>query len=158
MSCEKYRVQIADQWDTEESAELCRHLVQCPACAAYRRDLGLIRAGLHLLKYEAVPEPSVGFAERLVRQLSQAPSVTEFLERVGRRFVYAALVLTSLVLLALAMPETGPVRGLTLSDIQISTQEASLAYTDPIGEMGMQETPDAPTAEAPASHGSNEVK
>ena len=106
-------------------------------------------------------EPSLGFAERLVRQLSElskTPSVADFFERVGRRFVYATLVLTLLALLALTLPSTGPVRGLGAADIQISAQEASLAYSDPIGEAGVQESPDVAPVEAPAPAVTNEVK
>ena len=118
----------------------------------YHRDLRLVRAGFHLWKREEAPEPSLGFAERLVRQLgemSKAPSVADFFERVGRRFVYATLALTFLALLALALPSTGPVRGLSAADIQIPAQEASLAYSDPMGETGLQESPDLAPVETP---------
>ncbi len=69
--------------------------------------------GFSLLRQEEAPAPSLGFAERLVRQLgemSRVPSMADFFERVGRRFVYATLALTLLALLALALPSTGPVR------------------------------------------------
>ena len=137
------------------------HLTQCPSCFQYHHDLRLVRAGFHLWRHEEPVEPSLGFAERLVRQLgelSKAPSVADFFERVGRRFVYATLVLTLLALLALTLPSTGPVRGLGAADIQISAQEASLAYSDPIGEAGGQETPDVAPVEAPAPAVTNEVK
>ena len=110
-----------------QPAEVRQHLTQCASCAGYHRDLRLVRAGFRLWKREEAPEPSLGFAERLVRQLgemSKAPSVADFFERVGRRFVYATLVLTFLALLALALPSTGPVRGLTAADIQMPAQEA----------------------------------
>ena len=137
------------------------HLRECPGCARYYRDLRLVRSGLRLWRREAAPEPSLGFAERLVRQLgslSKTPSVAYFFERVGRRFVYATLVLTFLALLALALPRTGPVRGLTAADIQISAQEASLAYSDPMGETGVQESPVLAPVDAPAPGATNEVK
>ena len=50
--------------------------------------------------------------------------------------------LTFLALLALALPSTGPVRGSERADIQVPAQEASLAYSDPMGESGLQESPD----------------
>jgi anti-sigma factor RsiW len=161
MSCEDYRAQWRGEWEAEATSELRDHIARCPACAAAYRDFRLVRAGLDLWKQEAPPQPSVGFAERLVRQLSEiskAPSVAEFFERVGRRFVYVALVLTSLALLALSLPATGPVRGLSISDIQISSQEASLAYSDPIGETGAQELPDLAPTEVPTPPSSHEVK
>jgi len=161
MNCEEYRTQLTGQWGDGGAEEVRLHLAHCPSCAQYYRDLRLVKAGLYLLKNEAEPAPSLGFAERLVRQLgdlSKAPSVAEFFERVGRRFVYTALVLTSLALLALALPATGPVRGLTVADIQTTTQEALLAYSDPIGESNVQESPDLAPSEAPAPTGSNEGK
>jgi hypothetical protein len=95
----------------------------------------------------------------LVRQLGElgkAPSVEDFFERVGRRFVYATLVLTFLTLLALALPSTGPIRGLTSADLP--AQEATLAYSDPIGENGLQVVPDLMPVEAPTPPVKNEVK
>ena len=122
MRCDDIRDRLDDLWEGEETAEVRQHLTQCASCARYYRDLRLVRSGFRLLKREEAPEPSLGFAERLVRQLgelSKAPSVADFFERVGRRFVYATLVLTFLALLALALPSTGPVRGLSAADIQI---------------------------------------
>ena len=161
MRCDDIRDRLDDSWEGEEAAEVRQHLTQCAACAGYYRDLRLVRAGFRLWKREEAPEPSLGFAERLVRQLgemSKAPSVADFFERVGRRFVYATLALTFLALLALALPSTGPVRGLSAADIQMPAQEASLAYSDPMGETGLQESPDLAPVEAPAPAVTNEVK
>ena len=122
MRCDDIRDRLDDLWEGEETAEVRQHLTQCASCAKYHRDLRLVRSGFHLLKCEKAREPSLGFAERLVRQLgelSKAPSVADFFERVGRRFVYATLVLTFLALLALALPSTGPVRGLSAADISL---------------------------------------
>jgi len=161
MRCNHIRERLDNFWEGEETAEVRQHLAQCGACARYYRDLRLVRAGLRLWKREAAPEPSLGFAERLVRQLgelSKAPSVADFFEQVGRRFVYATLALTSLTLLAVALLPTGPVRGLSASDFPASSQEASLTYSDPIGENVLQESPDLPAEETPAPGVSNEVK
>jgi len=161
MRCDYIRDRLDNLWEAEETAEVRQHLTQCGACARYYRDLRLVRAGLHLWKREEAPEPSLGFAERLVRQigeLSKAPGVTDFFEQVGRRFVYATLVLTCLALLALALPPTGPVRGLSATDLQISTQEASLASFDPLGDTSSPESPDWAPEETPAPPLPNEVK
>jgi hypothetical protein len=161
MHCEDIRERLDNLWEGEETAEIPQHLTQCAACARYHRDLRLVHAGLNLWKSEPALEPTMGFAERLVRQLGEigkAPSVADFFERVGRRFVYATLVLTFLALLALALPATGPVRGLNYADIQISSQEASLANSDPMGEVGLQESPDWAPGEATAPTGKNEGK
>jgi hypothetical protein len=161
MRCDDIRDRLDVLWDGQQPAEVLEHVTQCPSCSQYQRDLRLVRAGFHLWKREDPVEPSLGFAERLVRQLSElskTPSVSDFFERVGRRFVYATLVLTLLALLALTLPSTGPVRGLGAADIQISAQEASLAYSDPIGEAGVQESPDVVPVEAPVPAVTNEVK
>ncbi len=161
MRCDDIYDRLDTLWEGGETAEVRQHLTQCAPCARYHRDLRLVRAGFHLWRREKVVEPSLGFAERLVRQLGEmgkAPSVADFFERVGRRFVYATLVLTFLALLALALPSTGPVRGLSVADIQMPAQEASLAYSDPMGETGLQETPDLAPVETPAPAVTNEVK
>lgn len=159
MRCDEVRDRLDDLWESGESAEIRRHLAGCAQCARDYRDLRLVRSGFRLLQRVEVVEPTLGFAERLVRQLgelSKAPSVADFVERVGRRFVYATLVLTFLALLALALPSTGPVRGLSIADMP--AQEAALAYSDPIGESGLQESPDVTPVEAPTPAIRNEVK
>ena len=142
-------------------ADIRCHLAQCAECRHYHVDLRLVRSGLRQLRLDEAPEPSLGFAERVVRQLgdlSKAPSVADFFERVGRRFVYATLALTFLALLAMALPATGPVRGLTSTDIQITSQEASLAYSDPVGEPGALETSETAPVESPQPPLTDEVK
>lgn len=161
MRCEDIRDRLDDLWEGGETPEIRQHVTSCAPCARYYRDLRLVRAGLHLWKQDAAPTPSAGFAGRLVRQLgeiSRAPSVAEFFERVGRRFVYATLVLTVLALLALALPSSGPVRGLAAADIQMPAQEASLAYSDPMGETVLLANPDLAPAETPAPAVPNEEK
>jgi len=161
MRCDDIRDRLDVLWDGKQPVEVVEHVKQCPSCSQYQHDLRLVRAGIHLWRHEEPVEPSLGFAERLVRQLNEltkTPSVSDFFERVGRRFVYATLVLTLLALLALAVPSAGPVRGLGAADIQISAQEASLAYSDPIGEAGGLETPDVAPADAPTPAVTNEVK
>jgi hypothetical protein len=161
MRCDDLRERFDMLWEGQPPAEVREHLTECALCSRYLRDLRWVRSGFHLWKQEKAPEPSLGFAERLVRQLSEmskAPSVADFFERVGRRFVVATLVLTFLALLGLALPSTGPVRGLAAADIQVPAQEASLAYSDPMGETGAQESPNVAPAEAPAPDVTNEVK
>jgi anti-sigma factor RsiW len=161
MRCDDIHDRLDDLWESAETAEVRQHLTECAACTRYYRDLRLVRAGFRLWKRDAVIEPSLGFAERLVRQLGEmgkAPSLADFFELVGRRFVYATLVLTFFALLALALPSTGPVRGLSASDIQMSAQEAMLANADPMGETGLQESPDLAPVQAPAPAVTKEVK
>ena len=72
------------------------------------------------LAAQSGPEPSWGFATRLVRRLNdlqEGVRGTDFLEQVGRRVVYAAGLLTLLILLALVLPSSGPLRGPTTSEL-----------------------------------------
>jgi len=159
MHCDDIRDRLANLWEGEEPAEVRQHVAQCLACARYARDVRLVRAGFRLWKREEGVAPSLGFAERVVRHLSvlgKAPRLADFFEQVGRRFVYATLVLTFLALLALVLPSTGPIRGLSAADLQMPAQEVSMAYSDPIGESGLQASPDLPPLEVPAVR--NEVK
>ncbi len=161
MSCDYLRERLDSLWEQGEAAEVTRHLAECRECAREYHDLRLVRAGFRLMKREAPPEPSLGFAQRLVRQLgelSRAPSVADFIEQVGRRFVYATLVLTFLALLAIALPATGPVRGLTLSDVQLSGPEALVANADPFGDTNLQEPYEQEPEEVPAPAATHEVK
>ncbi len=146
MRCDDVRERLDGLWNGKETPEVRQHLAQCAACAQYIRDLGLVRAGFQVLKREPVPEPSLGFAERLVRQLGELtspPSVVEFFEQIGRRFVYATLALTFLTLLALTLPSTGPIRGQATPDQLMPAQEATLARADPIGDNLLLDVPDA---------------
>jgi hypothetical protein len=161
MRCDDIRDRLDTLWEGQPSPEVREHLAGCADCSAYHRDLRLLNAGLKLWRQEDVPAPSLGFADRLVRQLgeiSKTPSVADFFEMVGRRFVYATLALTLLVLLALSVPSSGPVRALNVADIQVPAQEASLAYSDPMGEVGLQESPDLAPAPTPTPAVTNEAK
>jgi len=161
MRCDDIRDRLDNLWDGQQPTDVREHLTGCAECSAYHRDLRLLRAGLNLWKRDGCPNPSLGFAERLVRQLGEitnAPSMADFFERVGRRFVYATLALSLLALLALTVPPSGPIRALSVADIQVPAQEASLANSDPIGETGLQESPDLAPADAPTPAVTNEAK
>lgn len=159
MRCDDIRNRLDELWEIGETPEIREHLAQCAGCARYHRDLRLVRAGFLLMRREEVVQPTLGFAGRLVRQLGQVsrvPNVADFFERVGRRFVYATLVVTFLALLALVLPSTGPIRGLSAADMP--AQEAAVAYSDPMDDTGLQESPDLPPVESPAPAVPNEVK
>jgi len=147
--------------DDAPPAAVREHLTKCAACSGYYRDLRLLRSGFRLLKAEIPASPSLGFAGRLVRRLgemSSAPSLADFFERVGRRFVFATLAVTLLVLMGLALPSTGPVRGMAAADFQITAQEAALSNSDPMGEVAAPESPDLAPPEVPAPDGTHEAK
>ena len=153
MRCADLRERLDKLWEGEESPEVRQHLAQCAACERYVRDLRLVRAGFRVLKGEAAPEPSLGFADRLVRcwgELSKQPSVGEFFEQVGRRFVYATLVLTFLLLLVLALPPAGPIRGQSTADLLVPAEETALVPSDPLGVSYVQDVTDVTSVDGTA--------
>ena len=90
------------------------HVLSCPACAETFRNLRLLRAGFHALAEEQAPEASLRFATRVMRRLDDALDsgwgAAGFIEKAGRRFVLATSLLATLMLLAVVLPATGPVR------------------------------------------------
>ena len=115
MRCEDVRTILEEGPTAELSPPVREHLKVCRTCAAYARDWRLVAAGLHELSREPVPEASWGFAARVVRRIEEATAILrprpEFVEQVGRRFVYATLMLTLILLLGLLLPSSGPLRG-----------------------------------------------
>ena len=87
------------------------HLDACPPCQSFARDEESLRAGFELLAKNEVPEPSWGFAARVLRGLDAAPArMFEPLEIIGRRAVLAAGALAMTVMMALALSSSGPLR------------------------------------------------
>jgi len=119
MDCRAIRDLIGERWGEELPAEAREHLSRCAGCEAYWRNARFLQAGFHALAEATPPEASFGFASRLVRRLQEWDATgarSEFFETVGRRFVYATLALTLALLLSLALPSTGPVRGVAGAD------------------------------------------
>jgi len=119
MDCKAIRDLVGERWGEELPAEALEHLRKCAGCKAYWRNARFLQAGFHALAEETPPEASFGFASRLVRRLQEwdaSGARREFFETVGRRFVYATLALTLALLLSLALPSTGPVRGVAGAD------------------------------------------
>jgi len=147
MRCEDVREQVDELWAGEVPAAVRLHLASCPACAGYVRDLRLVRTGFHLLTGEPAPEPSLGFAARLVRRLkesSEQDAREAFFESVGRRFVYATLTLVMFLVLALVVPSTGPVRAAATPDLLMAEQEATMVRPDPVGSFWQESSTPAP--------------
>jgi hypothetical protein len=119
MDCKEIRDLVSELWSDELPAEAREHLSKCAGCEVFWRDARLVQAGFRALAEEAVPEASLGFASRLlrrVREWEEQGARSEFFEAVGRRFVYATLALTLALLLSLALPTSGPVRGVAGAD------------------------------------------
>jgi len=88
------------------------HLSACPTCQAFARDLRSLQAGFEFLARQAPPEPSWGFAARVLRRLDEAPpGLIEPLEIVARRAVLAAGALAMTAMMAFVLSSSGPLRG-----------------------------------------------
>ena len=133
MACKDVREAMIDGRIETPARE---HLASCAECQSFARDQELLQASLQSLAKEIGPEPSWGFAARVLRRLDESPAEElEFLEKVGRRAVYVASVVALVVLMALALPSSGPLRGpaaaeLSPTSAQASTTEVALFAID----------------------------
>jgi hypothetical protein len=122
------------------TAEAQQHAKQCSACAQFLCEWRLVSAGFRELAKEMPPEASIGFTARLMRRIEDGqravPNELGFFEQVGRRFVYATLVLAFMLLLALALPSTGPLRAPTSgsgsAEIMLEQPEMAVMQSEPI--------------------------
>jgi len=136
MDCKELREMLSQLWGDELPAGAREHVSQCAGCEALWRDTRLMQAGFRLLAEEAAPAPSLGFAARLVRRLQEWKTTgarTEFFETVGRRFVYATLALTLALILGMALPNSGPVRGVAGADFLGLQSHNQVSQPDVIG-------------------------
>lgn len=135
MRCDEVREIVGQESLEAASPPVRAHLVACAACREYAREWNLLRGGFHVLRQEHPPKPSLGFAARLVRRLEEVPApglMEEFLERVGRRVVYATSLLALILLLALALPDSGPLRGPGAAEVLGEPGEVVMAGNDPV--------------------------
>ena len=134
MRCEEVRAILEEMPTGGFPSPVREHLEACRVCAAYARDWRLVAAGLHELSREPVPEASWGFAARVVRRIEEATAIPqprpEFVEQVGRRFVYATLMLTLVLLLGLLLPSSGPLRSPAADDYYLVRPESVSARAD----------------------------
>lgn len=108
MNCKEVQDGIVDG---NLSALAHAHLADCPECQAVARDAEALTAGLKLLAADAPPEPSWGFAGRVLARLDETPSrFFEPFEVIGRRAVFAAGAL-AMTLLMLAVFSIGGTLG-----------------------------------------------
>jgi hypothetical protein len=109
MRCVEIREMLDQENSNPTSARVRQHLEVCSECRSYAADLSVLREGVRLLAQEPVPEPSVYFHIRVLRRLSEDLRI-DFLENAGRRVVYATLLVVVILLLAMVLPSSGPVR------------------------------------------------
>jgi hypothetical protein len=120
MRCKQIR-RIIETGEEIAAAPALGHLHQCPQCTAYARDWQRVKAGMLALAEQPALEPSLGFAVRLMRRIGNGlpplPAAGEFFEAAGRRVVYFTLLLAAVLLLSLALPASGPVRGRRVREV-----------------------------------------
>ena len=146
MHCRQVQAVLDELKPGETPAQVLEHLAGCSACEEYARGWRQLRGGFRALAVEEVPEPSLGFPARLARRLGQAADESrlgaEFLERVGRRFVYATALLMLTVLLAWVLPSSGPWRGPATPEVYLAQPEIASLGSDPVFSEGSPDSPD----------------
>jgi len=136
MDCKEIRDLVGERWGAELPAEAREHMSKCGGCEVYWRNARFLQTGFRALAEETPPDASLGFASRLVRRLQEWEATgarSEFFETVGRRFVYATLSLTLALLLSLALPTTGPVRGVAGADFLGLQSHSQTSQPDVVG-------------------------
>jgi len=131
---------------------LREHLAACKECTVWWKEWQLLSAGFRALAAESVPEPSLGFSARVLRRLEEGAALSgwgaagDFFERAGRRVVWATLLMTLTVLLALVLPSSGPVRGLGEPEYLLAQPSVASMSGDPFLDQDSPEFIDpAPT-------------
>jgi hypothetical protein len=156
--CAQVRRIIEEEWPEELSGALREHLAACPACDGWARQARWLVAGFRALAREETPELSWGFASRLTRRLEAmrepAAEAEEFLVRVGRRVVYGTCILTLVLLLALVLPASGPVRGPTSAELYLAQAETAVAGND-LTFLGEYLEGNSQSLASPAEEGTN---
>jgi hypothetical protein len=156
MRCEDVRT-ILEEVRSEDAPDSVRpHLASCAECATWWQGWRLVSAGFKALSQETVPEPSWGFSERVVRRLQEAGEAgrgaADFLERAGRRVVWATLGVTLAVVLALVVPSSGPVRASSEPEYLLAQPQVASTQSYPIVEVENIDNADTSTPQ-PASPG-----
>jgi len=144
MRCDVVRERIGE--GIELPAGIEAHLSSCSACADFVRQWELVHAGLVALRKEEPPQASLGFAERLVRQMERARAVSQigqqFIVEAGRRVVYATLLVALMLVLGLLLPSSGPLRTPQAAESILSQPEVAAMSPDQI--MGISDANSAP--------------
>lgn len=151
MRCDNVR-QIVEENMTRTPA-VQAHVESCSGCKEYLRKWETLRAGLVALRSEQPPEPTVGFTARMMRRLENAPSEFPFgqqlVDQIGKRVVYATLMVALMLGLLLALPSSGPLRSSGISEsILVENQVATLANEQVLGVDGVDsgDSQDSPAA------------
>lgn len=156
MRCDDFRLMVEETKAGVMPQALLAHLETCSECRAYAQDWAQVSKAFRAAATEPVPEPSFGFAARMLRRLDEPIGVEraamEFVERVGRRVTFATMLLATLTLLALGLPSTGPVREPSSAELMAQAYQVSnsngIVFADDtwIGQAARPNVPNAPAA------------
>lgn len=140
MRCDAVRQTIEE--GLKRSAVVEAHVESCAACREYLRKWEIVHAGLVALRAEEPPDPSLGFTTRLMRRLEDGSSDLrlgqQFFDQIGKRFVYASLMVALMVLLILALPSSGPLRSSGVpQSVLVQAQMATLSNEQVLGVGGI---------------------
>jgi len=140
MRCDVVRQMVEE--DIERPPAVQAHITSCSACKEYVRQWEVVQAGLFALRGEEPPEPSIGFTTRVMRRLENASEDLlfgqPFIDQIGRRVVYATLMVALMLLLVLMLPQSGPFRSSGVSEsILVQTQIATLSNEQILGVDGV---------------------
>jgi hypothetical protein len=136
MRCDDVRIILGEVRGGKAPQDVLAHLSTCAACAKWARQWRVMGAGFQALAQESIPEPSWGFPQRVVRRLQEAAesgkTAADFVERAGRRVVWATLAVTLAMILALLVPSSGPIRAASEPDnlVVASSQNYSVIDVD----------------------------
>lgn len=161
MRCETVRQMVEDGMD--RPPEVMGHLASCLECEAYVRRWEMVHAGLVVLRQEEPPEPSLGFTTRVMRRLESASTELQFrqqfFDQIGRRVVYATLMVALMLLLTLVLPSSGPFRSSGITDsVLVQAQATMLSNEQILGVDGMDSSDQAYSFSAPVAGGSAGVR
>lgn len=139
MRCDSVREIVEEGMKQEPAVQA--HITSCSACKEYARRWEILRAGLVALREEEPPEPSVGFTTRLIRNLENASADLQFgqqfMDQIGRRMVYATLMVALTLLMVLLLPSSGPFRSSGVTESILVQAQASSSIEQVLGVGGL---------------------
>ena len=156
MRCDAVRQIVEEGMDRPPA--VAAHLESCSGCKEYLRKWETVHTGLVAIRGEEPPEPTIGFTTRLIRRLENAPAEfpfgQQFIDQIGRRAVYATLMVALMLALILALPSSGPLRSSGISEsVLVQTQVATLSNEQVLGVDGMDSGDQADSSPASATSG-----
>ena len=154
MRCDAVRQVLEEGVERQPAVQV--HLDSCTACKEYLQHWEMLHSGLVALRNEIPPEPSIGFTTRLMRRLENAPVDLrfgqQFVDQIGRRVVYASLMVALMLMMLLMLPSSGPYRSSGISEsVLVRAQVASLSNEQILGVDGVDNGDQTDVAAPPAN-------